>query len=411
MATWESNFDWRHSGALGFLRRQDVERPRPSWDDAPLGVVAGSWLRILQRDPGRVDHRAYTLCAVERLREALRRRDVFVEGSRRWADPRRQLLSGAEWEAARDDVCRSLRRSPDARIELGRAGRQAWRRLPTNRRRLVDNDAVTIVGEDGKARLKLSPLDRLDEPASLVELRRAVGALLPKVDLPEVVLEVARWTGFAEEFTHVSEAGSRAEDLVTSICAVLVAEACNVGLEPMVRQDVPALRRGRLGWVDPDFRHRFVGRSQPVTDPGARTPGFRHQFAVARIPTDLLSSGAMRRAARVALSTTLAAVTAVGLSGCGGTRHVTKSVDAAVVDGAAGFSPSTITVDKRNRVTLDVGNTTDKIHGFSIEGYGVQEEVKPGEPIEVQFTATKAGTYKVYCQLHESHQTATLVVR
>jgi hypothetical protein len=32
--------------ALAFLRRQDVERPRPSWDDAPTAVVAGSWLRI-----------------------------------------------------------------------------------------------------------------------------------------------------------------------------------------------------------------------------------------------------------------------------------------------------------------------------------------------------------------------------
>jgi len=69
--------------ALAFLRRQDVERPRPSWDDAPTAVVAGSWLRILQPEPARVEHRAYTLCAVERLREALRRRDVFVPGSRR----------------------------------------------------------------------------------------------------------------------------------------------------------------------------------------------------------------------------------------------------------------------------------------------------------------------------------------
>jgi hypothetical protein len=183
--------------ALAFLRRHDADRPRPSWDDAPTAVVAGSWLRILQPDFPRVDHRAYTLCAVERLQEALRRRDVFVTGSRRWADPRRQLLSGAEWEAARVDVCRSLRRSPDPRVELGALADRldaAYRRSAAG---LPDNPAVTIVEKDGKARLKLSPLDRLDEPASLVELRRAVGARLPKVDLPEVVLEVARWTGFA----------------------------------------------------------------------------------------------------------------------------------------------------------------------------------------------------------------------
>lgn len=37
--------------------------------------------------------------------------------------------------------------------------------------------------------------------------------------------------------------------LPTSICAVLIAEACNIGLEPLVRSDVPALTRGRLFWV------------------------------------------------------------------------------------------------------------------------------------------------------------------
>jgi len=119
----------------------------------------------------------------------------------------------------------------------------------------------------------------------------------------------------------------------------------------------------------------------------------------------------MRRAARAALSTSLAAVVAVGLSACGGTQHVVRKIDAAKVGDGAGFAPATITVDKRNRVVLRVGNTTDKTHGFSIEGYGIKKEVQPGEPIEVRFTATNAGTYKVYCQLHPAHRTATLIVR
>ncbi len=129
-----------------------------------------------------------------------------------------------------------------------------------------------------------------------------------------------------------------------------------------------------------------------------------------------LSSAAMRRAARAALSrpplvAALAAVVAVGLSACGGVREVDRDITAARVDGGAGFTPLTITVDKRNRVEIHVANSTDAVHGFSIEGYGVQEEVKPGEPLEVDFTATNAGTYKIYCQLHEAHRTATLIVR
>ena len=60
-------------------------------------------------------------------------------------------------------------------------------------------------------------------------------------------------TGFANLFTHASEGGARAEDIATSVCAVLVAEATNKGFEPLVRLDAPALRRSRLISVKQNF--------------------------------------------------------------------------------------------------------------------------------------------------------------
>jgi nitrosocyanin len=119
----------------------------------------------------------------------------------------------------------------------------------------------------------------------------------------------------------------------------------------------------------------------------------------------------MRRAARAVLSTSLAAVVALSLSACGGTQSVERTIDAVAVEGGAGFSPVTVTIDKRNRVQMTVGNATAAPHGFSIEGYGIQEEIAPGAALELEFTATNAGTYKIYCQLHEAHKTSTLVVR
>jgi TnpA family transposase len=84
-------------------------------------------------------------------------------------------------------------------------------------------------------------------------LREQAALRLPHVDLPELLLEVHTWTGFAHEFTHVSDASIRVDDLATSVCAALLAEACNVGLEPLVRRDVPALTRGRLLWVQQNY--------------------------------------------------------------------------------------------------------------------------------------------------------------
>jgi TnpA family transposase len=73
------------------------------------------------------------------------------------------------------------------------------------------------------------------------------------VDLAELLLEIQAKTGFADEFTHVSEAEARAHDLSTSVCAVLLSEACNIGLRAVQHRDHPALTRGRLNWVQQNY--------------------------------------------------------------------------------------------------------------------------------------------------------------
>jgi TnpA family transposase len=96
-------------------------------------------------------------------------------------------------------------------------------------------------------------LDKLDEPPSLTLLNKQVSVLLPKVDLTELLLEIHAHTGFLDEFTHVSESNARADDLSISICAVLIAEACNIGLEPLIKPHIPALTRHRLSWVKQNY--------------------------------------------------------------------------------------------------------------------------------------------------------------
>jgi len=51
----------------------------------------------------------------------------------------------------------------------------------------------------------------------------------------------------------MSEAAARVGDLSVSLCAVLLAEACNIGLAPLVRREVPALTESRLSWVQQNY--------------------------------------------------------------------------------------------------------------------------------------------------------------
>ena len=99
----------------------------------------------------------------------------------------------------------------------------------------------------------LTPLDALPETPELHALQHRLTHRLPQLDLPDLMLEVHRLTGFADAFTHLSEPQARATDLSISLCAVLLAEACNIGLEAVVDPDTPALSAHRLAWVQHNY--------------------------------------------------------------------------------------------------------------------------------------------------------------
>ncbi len=238
--------------ALNFLASIEGQR-KADMSKAPLEIVPRPWKRMVIDKNHQVDRRAYTLCLLERLQDSLRRRDIFVSNSERWGDPRSKLLKGQEWLAIRPNICRTLGRQEIAKDELLELDRQldgTYRRTADN---LPGNTAVRIECKDDRETLIVTGLDKLEEPPSLIELRQNVLELLPRVDLPEVLLEIHARTGFAYEFTHISEGEARVTDLPISICAVLLSEACNIGLEPLVRQDVSALRRSRLSWVQQNY--------------------------------------------------------------------------------------------------------------------------------------------------------------
>ena len=236
---------------LEYLRRS--KSPTKDQEDVPLEVVPAKWRRHVGDGRGASEHRAYTFCVLDRLRTALRRRDVFVSPSWRYADPRRGLLAGAAWQATRPIICRTLGLTPNPESLLAALTEeldQAYRSVAT---RLPNNPAVRFKRIDARNELILTDLDKLDEPASLLALRAVVAERLPRVDLPEILLEIAARTHFASAFTHISERTARAADLDLSLCAVLLAEACHTGFEPLIRNDMPALRRDRLSWVNQNY--------------------------------------------------------------------------------------------------------------------------------------------------------------
>ena len=133
------------------------------------------------RREARVDRPAYTVCVVERLHEALRRHDVFVDPSKRWGDSRAKLLQREQWEGIRAQICQTLGRemvAPRALTQLGEQLEEAYQRVVAH---LPTNTALEIEQQNGEDVPNLERLERLEEPESLHILRESVGTRLPLV--------------------------------------------------------------------------------------------------------------------------------------------------------------------------------------------------------------------------------------
>ncbi|BFI60241.1 DDE transposase (plasmid) [Yersinia pseudotuberculosis] len=267
---------WKKLAAIHYLTELNGTKKR-LLDDAPEHIITGPWKRLVYDAEGRIQRAGYSLCLLERLQDALRRRDIWLKNSDRWGDLREKLLQGEEWQAQRVLVCRALGHPTDGHKGVQQLAVQldeTWRAVAS---RFEGNTEVHICNDGKYPSLTISSLEKLEEPLSLLRLNNRVRQLLPPVDLTELLLEIDARTGFTREFTHVSESGARAQDLHISLCAVLMAEACNIGLEPLIKHNIPALTRHRLSWMKQNYL-----QAETLVSANARLVDFQSTLELAR---------------------------------------------------------------------------------------------------------------------------------
>ena len=182
-----------------------AERSTPTGEQVPLdGVVPAEWRRRVVDEDGRVERIPYELCVLVALRDAIRRREIWVVGANRWRDPEddlpgdfdvnRDVHYAALRQAPRPDGVR--RRSPQRLraaldgLDTG-AGRGAHRRGADPTRR---GEPWISVPEPGKQA----------EPENLAALKDEVAARWGTIDLLDVLKEADYLTGFTDEFTSVA---------------------------------------------------------------------------------------------------------------------------------------------------------------------------------------------------------------
>ena len=94
--------------AINLLRELDAANKRKVPNDAPQDLISARWANYVFDDQGEIVRRYYEMCLLWELRRALRAGDVWLENSRRYANPESYLIPKDKWSTLRSEVCQML---------------------------------------------------------------------------------------------------------------------------------------------------------------------------------------------------------------------------------------------------------------------------------------------------------------
>jgi TnpA family transposase len=245
-------------------------RPR-ILDEAPLEFVPAKWGPYVVRDDGRVEKRYWELCLLATLRESLRSGDVWVEGSRRYADPQSFLipkdrwpslkpefstLSGTETDGARHlEQCRAELAAQVRQIELGGSRGQK------------------VMWQEDKLVFSRDPSEGM--PESAADLGTEIGRRLSRVELTHLLMKMDGHVNFTGRLTHAAGSVSRSPDLGIHLYASILAQATNLG--PVKMAELSNLSYRRLAWAT-----NWYLREETLKSANAAIVDFHHGLPLSR---------------------------------------------------------------------------------------------------------------------------------
>ena len=281
--------------AAQLLQTMNLEGRRHVPDDAPTGFIAARWRPYLDaaRETGnknRFKH-YWELCVLLALQGALRSGEIWVKGSRRYANPASYLIAPEVWERDRAQLLK-LTGKPATFVErLVEIEAEMARYLDDLEALLADPDGPVRIDDAGELHLRPLAAEVVD-PAVLVQ-RDGVVARLPIVPLTEVLIETDGEIHWSRHFTHAGGGSPRHPPLEhqRNLYAALLAQACNFGSTRMAElTGIPAdtidwttqwylreetLRPSNTDVVNAHYRHplaQLLGDGTLSSSDGLRLP-------------------------------------------------------------------------------------------------------------------------------------------
>jgi TnpA family transposase len=235
--------------AVNMLKEMNATGKRKVPNDAPTSFVKPRWERHVF-DEGGIDKRYYEMSAITELKNGLKSGDVWVPGSRKYADFEDYLLPRPTWELMKENGGLPVDINPNLEEYLAERAEVLHREL-TEVERLISRGKLRDVRlEDGELKFKRA---KTTVPKGMKELTQKVYDRMPRVKLTDLLVAVDSPTGFTKHFTHL-KTGEPARDMVPILAAIL-ADGTNLGLAKMAdasaaSEDGRKLTFRRLAWAD-----------------------------------------------------------------------------------------------------------------------------------------------------------------
>jgi TnpA family transposase len=235
-------------------------------DRVPLdGVVPHAWREAVLDDRGRVERIPYELCLLIALRDALRRRELYVDGANRWRNPDDDLPG--DFDTAREVHYAALRQPMDPTefiTDLRQRMNDGLTRLDAA---LLNGGAgVTVTTRRGEPWITVPRLESLPEPANLGKVKDEVIRRWGTLHLLDVLKDADYLAEFTSQFTSVASREVIDRDtLRRRLLLCLFALGTNMGIHAIVAtgehgESEAALRHVRRHFITRDNLRRAIAK-------------------------------------------------------------------------------------------------------------------------------------------------------
>ncbi len=228
--------------AIETIREMNTTGARKVPDDAPTDFIKARWKPLVLAGDT-IDRRFYEICALSELKNSLRSGDIWVQGSRQFRDFEEYLLPPERYSALKASVALPIAVNPDCDQYLHDRILLLEEQLATVNRLAAANELPDAIITDSG--LKITPLDAA-VPKEAQALIDQASALLPRVKITELLMDVDDWTRFTRHFVHLKsgdETGDR-----TLLLSTILADAINLGLTKMAESS-PGATYSKLSWL------------------------------------------------------------------------------------------------------------------------------------------------------------------